>query len=129
MCSAGKDVVQRYEACGTQVRSLVEEVHGKWATDWSLRQCAGIGGVKVIRDSIAHEVLIGDVTFPCNAWVTRCGWRFGMSKHVQCGADEISCKKCLGLVQRCSRLEGECPGVAPLTGCSAAGQKDMHRQL
>eukprot|EP00971_Amphidinium_carterae_P320612 6372519-Amphidinium_carterae.1 len=49
------------------------------------------------RSTFVHGVLIGDVAFPLDIWVTLCGWHFGYSRHLTSG-EKVTCRRCLGLV-------------------------------
>ena len=44
-----------------------------------------------------HEVVCADPSLPPDVWVTRCGWRFGASRHIRMLIDgaPVTCPKCL----------------------------------
>ena len=66
-----------------------------------------LGGVRSAgRGEKIHEVVLGDAAFPPEVWVTRCGWRFGLTSHERCSEDLVSCAKCLEGVRRVSSARG-----------------------
>eukprot|EP00971_Amphidinium_carterae_P122112 2418005-Amphidinium_carterae.1 len=57
------------------------------------------GGVRAAsRSTVVHAVLIGEVAFPLEIWVTRCGWHFGFTRHLRTmfGGWGVWCGRCGG---------------------------------
>eukprot|EP00971_Amphidinium_carterae_P327780 6459318-Amphidinium_carterae.1 len=78
------------------------------------------GGVRALsRNTVVHGVLIGDVAFPLDIWVTLCGWHFGYSRHLRTSGEKVTCRRCLGLVGG-RALGGEVSGGSALVGASGA---------
>ena len=44
---------------------------------------------------LAHLVAVGDGCLPSELWVTRCGWSFGLSRHIRVHEADVTCEKCI----------------------------------
>ena len=56
------------------------------------RVVTGARGLK--ETGFKHDVVAYDPCLPPEAWVTRCGWRFGHSNHIIYEHTEADCPKC-----------------------------------
>ena len=56
---------------------------------------AGRVAIKSGATGVGHWVLPGLSELHPAAWVTLCGWHFGISPHARCCACETSCKRCV----------------------------------
>ena len=55
---------------------------------------AGRVAIKSGATGVGHWVQPGHSEVHPSAWVTLCGWHFGVAPHAPCCACEASCKKC-----------------------------------
>eukprot|EP00973_Karenia_brevis_P006589 895586-Karenia_brevis.AAC.1 len=76
-------------------RQQIQSEGGEHALLWESEHRRRLGGVARHRDDKVHEVVVGDAMFPPSVWVTRCGWRFGLSTHIRRGGEPTTCSKCL----------------------------------
>ena len=57
------------------------------------RQVRGLKGGREVGET--HDVAIADPALPEDAWVTRCGWRFGRTAHAVFFDREATCARCM----------------------------------
>ena len=106
--AVGKRCVETYSQWEDKVRAAVAQVHGAWAKQWVDEQRGRLGGVRSAENEV-HEVVVGDAMFPIDVWVTRCGWRFGHSKHSRCPVVNVTCKKCVAAARKAAGQVGGPP--------------------
>ena len=121
--AVGVRSVEIYEHWEARVQAVATQLQETWAHAWQEVERLRFGGVRRGRESVVHEVVMGDASFPPTMWVTRCGWRFGGTRHERCLGGQISCAKCVTRSQHIagSKLGGGagCPRVA--ASMAAAG--------
>ena len=87
-------VAAAVEDIETKVYQALTGLQAK-TNEWRAMRDQQWGGVVATGSDKRHEVLLGDVCFPLDLWVTRCGWRFGGSPHRRVGGGSYNCRKCL----------------------------------
>ena len=100
--AVGKRCAEMNSQWEDRVRAAVSKVHDAWAKQWVDEQRGRFGGVRSTENEV-HEVVVGDAMFPVDVRATRCGWRFGRSRHTRCPVVGVTCKKCVAAARPASR--------------------------
>ena len=79
-------------------RTAVEQAMGDIELRCAEFAASRIGAVRPAGradQGLAHLVAVGDGCLPSELWVTRCGWSFGLSRHIRVHKADVTCEKCI----------------------------------